>query len=91
MDGVISIPIAVWGFFAIPDLPHTTKAFYWTKDVSQAVTCLNHGLTSRQQDKEYGVERIEKIGRGAPRRLTLRVIKSVFLNWRLWAFIAPYL
>lgn len=34
MDGVISIPIALWGIFAIPDLPHTTKAFYWTKDVS---------------------------------------------------------
>ncbi|KAI8712418.1 MFS domain-containing protein [Fusarium sp. LHS14.1] len=31
-DGIISIPIAVWGFFAIPDLPHTTRAFYWTKD-----------------------------------------------------------
>jgi hypothetical protein len=34
MDGVISIPIAIWGFFAIPDLPHTTRAFYWTEDVS---------------------------------------------------------
>ncbi|KAJ4242840.1 hypothetical protein NW757_011735 [Fusarium falciforme] len=31
-DGIISIPIAIWGFFAIPDLPHTTRAFYWTKD-----------------------------------------------------------
>ncbi|KAM5355066.1 hypothetical protein ACJ41O_001712 [Fusarium nematophilum] len=29
---IISIPIAVWGFFAIPDLPHTTRAFYWSKD-----------------------------------------------------------
>ncbi|EXJ77142.1 hypothetical protein A1O3_10300 [Capronia epimyces CBS 606.96] len=74
MDGIISIPIAIWGFFAIPDLPHTTRAFYWTKD-----------------DKEYGVKRIEKIGRGAPRRLTFKIIKSVYLNWRLWVFIAPYL
>ncbi|KAK7420766.1 hypothetical protein QQX98_002570 [Neonectria punicea] len=31
-DGIISIPIAVWGFFAIPDLPHTTRAFYWKND-----------------------------------------------------------
>ncbi|KPM37999.1 hypothetical protein AK830_g8553 [Neonectria ditissima] len=31
-DGIISIPIAVWGFFAIPDLPHTTQAFYWKND-----------------------------------------------------------
>lgn len=35
IDGVISIPIALWGLFAIPDLPHTTKAFYWTKDASK--------------------------------------------------------
>ncbi|KAJ9134340.1 Pantothenate transporter liz1 [Pleurostoma richardsiae] len=74
MDGIISIPIAIWGFFAIPDLPHTTKAFYWTKE-----------------DKEYGVERIEKIGRGAPRPLTWKSIKSVYTNWRLWSFIVPYL
>lgn len=32
-DGVISLPIAIWGLFAIPDLPHTTKAFYWTEEV----------------------------------------------------------
>ncbi|KAL1853197.1 hypothetical protein VTK73DRAFT_9057 [Phialemonium thermophilum] len=73
MDGVISIPIALWGVFAIPDLPHTTKAFYWT-----------------EEDKKYGVERIEKIGRGRPRPLTWRVVVGVFSNWRLWAFILPY-
>ena len=33
MDGIISIPIAVWGFFAIPDLPHNAKAFYLTPEV----------------------------------------------------------
>lgn len=32
MDAAISIPIAVWGFFAIPDLPHNTKAFYLNAD-----------------------------------------------------------
>ncbi|KAH8198393.1 hypothetical protein TruAng_007428 [Truncatella angustata] len=32
MDGVISVPIAVWGFFGLPDLPHNTKAFYWSPE-----------------------------------------------------------
>ncbi|KAL1897953.1 hypothetical protein Sste5346_003805 [Sporothrix stenoceras] len=73
MDGIISIPIAIWGFFAIPDLPHTTRAFYWTKD-----------------DKEYGVQRIERIGRGAPRRLTWSGIRRVYTDWRLWAFLMAY-
>lgn len=29
MDAVISIPIAIWGFFGLPDRPHNTKAFYF--------------------------------------------------------------
>jgi len=45
MDGVISIPIAVWGIFAIPDLPHTTKAFYWTGDVCPSEARLTRVLT----------------------------------------------
>ena len=36
MDGVISIPIALWGFFGIPDMPHNTRAFYWSAEVSRA-------------------------------------------------------
>ena len=35
MDGVISIPIALWGFFGLPDMPHNTRAFYWSAEVSQ--------------------------------------------------------
>lgn len=33
MDAVISFPIAIWGFFGLPDLPHNTKAFYWSPEV----------------------------------------------------------
>lgn len=32
-DAIISLPIAAWGFWAIPDLPHNTKAFYFTEQV----------------------------------------------------------
>jgi ACS family pantothenate transporter-like MFS transporter len=73
MDGVISIPIAIWGFFGIPDSPHTTKAFY-----------LN------SHDREYTIERVQKIGQPPPTRLTLQVCKEVFLNWKIWAFVFPY-
>ncbi|PVI01798.1 MFS general substrate transporter [Periconia macrospinosa] len=73
MDGVISIPIALWGFFGIPDLPHTTRAFYWNKE-----------------EREYGVSRIESLGRSEPVRLSLKVIKEVFFGWKIWAFILPY-
>lgn len=73
MDGVISIPVALWGFFGIPDLPHTTKAFYLDAD-----------------DRQYGIERIEKLGREPPVKLTRKVIKDVYLNWKIWVFILPY-
>ncbi|KAI1870651.1 uncharacterized protein JN550_005194 [Neoarthrinium moseri] len=72
-DGVISLPIAAWGLWAIPDLPHTTRAFYW-----------------KSGDKEYGIKRIEALGQRPPQRLTLKAIKKVYTNWRLWAFILPY-
>ncbi|TVY83996.1 Pantothenate transporter liz1 [Lachnellula suecica] len=73
MDGVISIPIALWGFFGIPDLPHTTKAFY-----------LN------AKDRQYGIERIEKLGRQPPVKLSRKVMKEVFLDWKIWSFVFPY-
>ena len=73
MDGVISIPIALWGIFGIPDLPHTTKAFYLNAD-----------------DRKYGIERIEKLGQEPPVKLTREIIKKVYLNWKIWAFVFPY-
>ncbi|KAF9247159.1 major facilitator superfamily domain-containing protein [Melanogaster broomeanus] len=32
MDGVITLPIAFYGFFVFPDIPATTKAFYLTNE-----------------------------------------------------------
>jgi MFS family permease len=32
-DAIISIPIAVWGYFAIPDMPGNTRAFWLKKKV----------------------------------------------------------
>lgn len=40
-DGIISIPIAIWGFFAIPDLPSNTRAFYLNADVSYSIFARN--------------------------------------------------
>ncbi|TDZ30104.1 Pantothenate transporter liz1 [Colletotrichum spinosum] len=74
MDGVISIPIALYGFFALPDLPHNTRAFYL-----------------KNNDREYGMDRIRKMGRKPPSQLTLKGIKEIYTSWQLWAFIIPYL
>lgn len=34
MDAIISLPVAIWGFFGLPDTPHTTRAFYWSEKVN---------------------------------------------------------
>jgi MFS transporter, ACS family, pantothenate transporter len=40
-DGIISIPIAIWGFFAIPDRPHDTRAFWLKKQVHSSRNFMN--------------------------------------------------
>ncbi|PVH72722.1 pantothenate transporter [Cadophora sp. DSE1049] len=72
-DAIIGIPIAIWGFWAIPDLPSNTRAFYLNKE-----------------DRKYGIQRMERIGRAAPRKLTWKSLKKVYTSWQLWAFIVPY-
>ncbi len=34
IDGVITLPIALYGFLVFPDLPTTTRAFYLSEEVS---------------------------------------------------------
>lgn len=43
-DAIISIPIAVWGYFAIPDHPSTTRAFWLKKQVKPSESCLKNLL-----------------------------------------------
>lgn len=33
IDGVITLPIALYGFLVFPDVPTTTRAFYLTEEV----------------------------------------------------------
>jgi hypothetical protein len=34
IDGVISLPIAIAGFFVLPDVPEISKAWYFSETVS---------------------------------------------------------
>lgn len=38
IDGVISLPIAIAGFFVLPDVPEISRAWYFSKAVSQSPT-----------------------------------------------------
>jgi len=42
VDGIISLPIAVAGYFVLPDLPETTRARYLTEDVCRLfIQCIH--------------------------------------------------
>ncbi|KAF2437252.1 pantothenate transporter liz1, partial [Karstenula rhodostoma CBS 690.94] len=78
MDAIISIPIAIWGFFGLPDQPHNTRAFYFSADASHA------------PHVKYGIERIEKFGRREQTKLAWKDLKRVYLGWEIWVFVVPY-
>jgi len=42
IDGVITLPIALYGFAVFPDVPATTKAFYLTDEVMHQYCLKNH-------------------------------------------------
>ena len=45
-NAIIGIPIAVWGFWAIPDLPHNTRASYFTEKVGLLTLRMHEGTRS---------------------------------------------
>lgn len=40
IDGIITIPIALYGFLVFPDVPATTKAFYMSEEVGHSYSRL---------------------------------------------------
>ena len=60
VDGVISLPIALLGFFALPDLPEISKPFYLTKD-EVAFAQKRMELEGRQKRKPYTRAKVKKI------------------------------
>lgn len=60
MDGVISLPIAIAGFFMLPDLPEITRAWYFNKEeISYAQERMK--LEGRQNRQPYTKAKFRKI------------------------------
>lgn len=90
LDAIISVPVAIWGFFGLPDTPHTTRAFYWSSEVGIPMIYIGGILTTVSKHIRYGIERIEKIGHREQPKLTWKEAKRVYLRWELWVFVATY-
>lgn len=63
IDTVISLPIAISGFFFLPDLPEITRAWYFTKD-DIAMAKRRMELEGRANRAPYTKEKIKGIFKG---------------------------
>lgn len=68
-DGIIGIPVALYGFWAIPDSPTNSRS-HWLEP----------------EEKELAITRMERVGRAAPKKLTLRTFADLVGNWAAWLF-----
>ncbi|KAL1851720.1 hypothetical protein VTK73DRAFT_9371 [Phialemonium thermophilum] len=72
-DGIIGIPVSLYGYFAVPDSPANTKARWLNK-----------------RDKAIAKERMDKVGRKAPRGITLKTVLEAFRMWPVYLFTIAF-
>lgn len=71
IDGLITIPVAVYGFLLFPDTPATTTAFYLSADEKR--------LAVARVPEQAASE--------ARRHLTLAFARRVLTSWYWWGFV----
>ncbi|WVQ94995.1 hypothetical protein IAU59_002087 [Kwoniella sp. CBS 9459] len=76
MDGVICMPIAIAGYFLIPDTPNrpNPRSKFYLKD----------------EHIKFAVARMEKFKRAPTKGFTWPVFKKTMTSWLPWAFFVPY-
>lgn len=74
-DGIIGIPIALYGFFAIPDAPTTARS-RWLKPHEKQMAIDRMAAVGRKP---------------ARTRITLPVVKRVMLSWPIHLFSATFI
>ncbi|KZT12858.1 MFS general substrate transporter [Laetiporus sulphureus 93-53] len=81
IDGVITVPIALYGFLVFPDVPATTQAFYLTEEERQlACTRLEPSKSASAFDSASNSESARRIG--AHGRPTWDLARRVLSRWR---------
>jgi ACS family pantothenate transporter-like MFS transporter len=87
MDGVISLPICLAGFFLIPDLPENTRAFYLNAD---------DAALARKRMNDVGRAPRKELGWGILRRVFMRwhvyaltLLYIIFINTGPSSSVSP--
>ncbi|EPE07878.1 pantothenate transporter liz1 [Ophiostoma piceae UAMH 11346] len=74
-DGVIGVPIALYGFFAIPNSPATTRARWLSPDERRRAADRMHAVGRSSVDRT---------------RLSLRTLANIFREWPVYLFTASF-
>ncbi|KAF5020120.1 hypothetical protein F66182_7852 [Fusarium sp. NRRL 66182] len=68
IDGIITLPLAVLGYVAFPNLPQDGVRTWWTT----------------QREHEISVERMNRIGRAGREKWSKAKAKSILFSWHTW-------
>ncbi|KAE8395953.1 hypothetical protein BDV23DRAFT_178021 [Aspergillus alliaceus] len=68
IDGIITLPLALAGFFFFPNLPQDGKKTWWTTE----------------EEHILSVKRMEAIGRAGKEPWTVAKVKRILLNWHTY-------
>ncbi|KAK0494216.1 MFS general substrate transporter [Armillaria luteobubalina] len=71
IDGIITVPIGLFGFLVMPDLPHNTRA----------------GFIYTEKELEIARKRMDLIGRKPPSKFTKAKIMGFFNTWHLYMLV----
>ncbi|KAI1855632.1 hypothetical protein JX265_006035 [Neoarthrinium moseri] len=68
VDGIITIPLALLGFFFFPNLPQSGKRTWWTTE----------------EEHILSVQRMQAIGRAGKSKWTRQKVKKLVLSWEFY-------
>ncbi len=77
-DGILGVPISLYGFWAIPDSPGDSRNHHWLSE----------------DERERAAQRMRDVGRAPAKKnltLTLRTVFDVFRSWPVWLFSTVFI
>lgn len=90
IDGIISIPVAISGFFILPDVPEISNPFYLSEEVCQYQPYVRRML-NQQQEVKLAQKRMEFEGRKNREPYTKAKLKKIFSSWRIYLLTIVYM
>jgi MFS family permease len=85
IDAIITLPIAIAGFFFLPGSPLQDKKSWWlTEAVREFLQPGASSLLTRWQEHQLARERLERVGRKGATPWSWRKIRGILLSWHTY-------